>query len=82
MEHLGSDKPRKWGVDIPKMFSFSPGELVHFSNLCNFRDFWFSIYAQIALKQRIDSRYCLSNGGMTRKSFFFEKLSDFSSTES
>ena len=77
MEHVGSDKQRKWGVDSQKCSVFSPEKLVHFWNLCKFRDFWFSFYAQIALKQRIDSKHCLSNGGITRKSIFCRKIVKF-----
>ena len=76
MEHVGSDEQRKWGVDSQKC-CFSPENLVHFWNLCNFRDFWFSFYDQIALKQLIDSKNCMSNGGVTCNSIFFRKIVRF-----
>ena len=61
------------GCRFPKMFSFLPEKLVNLWNLCKFLHFGFSFYAQIALKQRIDSKHCLSSAGITRKSFFLSK---------
>ena len=61
------------GCRFPKMFSFLPEKLVNLWNLCKFLHFGFSFYAQIALKQRIDFKHCLSSAGITRKSFFLSK---------
>ena len=78
MEHVGSNKQRKWVVDSQKCSVFSLKSLLTYEICVNSCTLDFHFFAQIALKQRIDFKHCLSSAGITCKSFFpFEKIVRF-----